>query len=139
MVRHEGIGDHLKQTLSEMAMRHIEQLGCYDRSSIKAACQMLIILGIDSRDVYEEYFERPFLIRCAAFYKVERQRLLADNSESGYVEKAKERITEEDDRVRRCFPDDQITVQKIVELVTDVFLNENLKTVVEDTNDIVAA
>ena len=55
---------------------------------------------------------------------------------------AKERITEEGDRVRRrCFPDDQIaaTVQKIVELVTGVFLNENVKTVIEDTNDIVVA
>lgn len=41
-----------------------------DRTAIKAACQMLMILGIESRSVYEEDFERPFLIQSAEFYKV---------------------------------------------------------------------
>jgi hypothetical protein len=31
---------------------------------------MLMILGIDSRNVYEEDFERPFLEQSAEFYKV---------------------------------------------------------------------
>ena len=41
-----------------------------DRLSIKAACQMLMVLGIDSRAVYEEDFERPFLAQSAEFYRV---------------------------------------------------------------------
>jgi len=41
-----------------------------DRLSIKNACQMLMILGIDDRTVYEEDFERPFLNQSAEFYKV---------------------------------------------------------------------
>ena len=42
-----------------------------DRLSIKNACQMLMILGIDDRSVYEEDFERPFLNQSAEFYKVQ--------------------------------------------------------------------
>ena len=38
--------------------------------SIRNACQMLMILGIDARSVYEEDFERPFLEESADFYKV---------------------------------------------------------------------
>jgi len=41
-----------------------------DRSSIKNACQMLMLLGINSRQVYEEDFERPFLQQSAEFYRV---------------------------------------------------------------------
>jgi len=37
---------------------------------VKNACQMLMILGIDSRSVYEEDFEKPFLTQSAEFYRV---------------------------------------------------------------------
>ena len=38
--------------------------------AIRNACQMLMILGIETRSVYEEVFEKPFLEESAAFYKV---------------------------------------------------------------------
>lgn len=41
-----------------------------DRSAIKNACQMLMLLGINNRQVYEEDFERPFLQQSAEFYRV---------------------------------------------------------------------
>lgn len=37
---------------------------------MKNACQMLMVLGIDSRSVYEEDFEKPFLTQSAEFYRV---------------------------------------------------------------------
>ena len=40
------------------------------RIAIQKSCQMLMILGIDSRTVYEEVFEKPFLKESAEFYKV---------------------------------------------------------------------
>jgi len=40
------------------------------RGAVKNACQMLMILGIDSRSVYEEDFEKPFLTQSAEFYRV---------------------------------------------------------------------
>ena len=41
-----------------------------NRLSMKAACQMLIVLGIDSRVVYKEDFEKSFLVHSAEFYRV---------------------------------------------------------------------
>ena len=48
-----------------------------DRGSVKNACHMLMVLGLDSRSVYEEDFERPFLEQSADFYRV-RQNSLKD-------------------------------------------------------------
>lgn len=68
-MRNGCIRDHLRETLLDMVMR--ERRGeVVDRLSIKNACQMLMILGIDDRSVYEEDFERPFLQQSAEFYKV---------------------------------------------------------------------
>lgn len=39
-------------------------------SSIKNVCQMLMTLGVGSRDVYKEDFEKPFLDQSADFYRV---------------------------------------------------------------------
>jgi cullin 3 len=52
--------DHLRETLLDMVMgeRKVEVV---DRIAIRNACQMLIELGINSRSVYHEEFERPFL------------------------------------------------------------------------------
>lgn len=41
-----------------------------DRIAIKNASQMLMVLGINSRSVYEEDFERPFLHQSSDFYRV---------------------------------------------------------------------
>ena len=38
--------------------------------AVKNACHMLMNLGIDSRCVYEEDFEKKFLTESAEFYKV---------------------------------------------------------------------
>jgi cullin 3 len=63
------IGDSLRTTLLELVAR--ERRGeVVDRIAIRNACNMLMILGIDSRCVYEEDFERPFLQQSAEFYKV---------------------------------------------------------------------
>lgn len=47
---------------------------CY-RGAVKNACQMLMVLGIESRSVYYEDFERPFLDESREFYMV---RIVAD-------------------------------------------------------------
>jgi cullin 3 len=38
--------------------------------AVKNACHMLMNLGIDSRSVYEEDFEKKFLSESAEFYRV---------------------------------------------------------------------
>ena len=69
MVRYGCVRDHLRETLLGMVAR--EGRGeVVDRSAIKNACQMLTLLGINNRQVYEEDFKRPFLQQSAEFYRV---------------------------------------------------------------------
>ena len=57
----------------------------FSRLAIKNACQMLMILGIEGRDVYEEDFERHFLQVSAEFYMLESELFLTENSASVYI------------------------------------------------------
>lgn len=85
-MRYTRIRDHLRKTLLDMVM--LERKGeVIDHLAIKNACQMLTVLGIDSRWVYEEDFERPFLAQSAAFYRMESQKFLAENNASIYIKK----------------------------------------------------
>lgn len=71
VVRYGCVRDHLRETLLGMVAR--ERRGeVVDRIAIKNACQMLMLLGINSRQVYEEDFERPFLQQSAEFYRVRK-------------------------------------------------------------------
>lgn len=86
VVRYGKVRDHLRKTLLDMVM--LERKGeVIDHLAIKNACQMLTVLGIDSRWVYEEDFERPFLTQSASFYKMESQKFLSENNASVYIKK----------------------------------------------------
>ena len=88
VVRYGGIRDHLRTTLLEMIGR--ERSGEFiNRMAVKSACQMLMVLGIDNRDVYEEDFESHFLKQSAEFYKIESQKFLEENSASSYIRKVR--------------------------------------------------
>jgi len=131
VVRYGGIRDHLRLTLLEMVVR--ERRGeKVDRTAIKAACQMLMILGIESRAVYEEDFERPFLIQSAEFYKLESQKFLGENSASVYIKKVEARIIEEGERAKHYL--DESTEQRIVEVVEEELIKKHMKTIVEMEN-----
>ena len=66
VVRYGSISSHLRQTLLDKIMK--ERRGeVIDRLAVKNACQMLMMLGIDSRRVYEEDFESEFL-KVISFY-----------------------------------------------------------------------
>uniref|UniRef100_H3CIA0 Cullin N-terminal domain-containing protein n=1 Tax=Tetraodon nigroviridis TaxID=99883 RepID=H3CIA0_TETNG len=78
VVRYGCIRDHLRQTLLDMIAR--ERKGeVVDRGAIRNACQMLMILGLEGRSVYEEDFEAPFLEMSAEFFQMESQKFLAEN------------------------------------------------------------
>ncbi len=69
VVRHGLIRDQIRETLLELVMK--ERNGeLIDRLAVKSTCHMLIHLGIESRNVYEEDFEKHFLQQSAEFYKV---------------------------------------------------------------------
>lgn len=131
IVRHERIRTHLRETLLTMVMN--ERKGeVIDHLSIKNACQMLMILGINNRWVYEHDFERPFLTQSAAFYTMESQKFLSENSASVYIKRVETRITEESDRAKLYL--DESTEPRIVEVVEDELIKKHMKTIVEMEN-----
>nr|XP_029509828.1 cullin-3-like [Oncorhynchus nerka] len=131
VVRYGCIRDHLRQTLLDMIAR--ERKGeVVDRGAIRNACQMLMILGLEGRSVYEEDFESPFLEMSAEFFQMESQKFLAENSASVYIKKVEARINEEIERVLHCL--DKSTEEPIVKVVERELISKHMKTIVEMEN-----
>lgn len=131
VVRFPVIRDHLRQTLLDMVAK--ERRGeVVDRGAVKNACQMLMILGIDARSVYEEDFEKPFLEQSAEFYRMESQKFLAENSASVYINKVEARINEEAERAAHYL--DKSTEDPIVKVLEDELISKHMKTIVEMEN-----
>merc|ERR1719513_249385 len=128
VVRYGCIGNHLRVTLLDMIMK--ERRGeVIDRLAIKNACQMLMMLGIETRNVYEEDFESHFLKQSAEFYKIESQKFLEENSASVYIRKVEARINEEAERATHYL--DETTEPRIVEVVEEELIKRHMKTIVE--------
>ncbi|KAK3583652.1 hypothetical protein CHS0354_021390 [Potamilus streckersoni] len=131
VVRHPTICDHLRHTLLDMVAK--ERRGeVVDRGAVKNACQMLMTLGIDSRNVYYEDFERPFLEESRDFYRKESQKFLAENSASMYIKKVEARINEEAERATHYL--DKTTEEPIVKVLEEELISKHMKTVVEMEN-----
>ncbi|KAK7484868.1 hypothetical protein BaRGS_00023911 [Batillaria attramentaria] len=131
VVRHPTIRDHLRATLLDMVAK--ERRGeVVDRGAVKNACQMLMILGIDSRTVYEEDFEKPFLEQSAEFYRLESQKFLAENSASVYIKKVEARINEEAERATHYL--DKSTEEPVVRVLEEELISKHMKTIVEMEN-----
>lgn len=125
------IRDYLVTTLLEMIAR--ERHGeVVNRVAIRNICHMLIVLGIGSREVYEDDFEILFLQQSSEFYKAESQKFLADNSASVYIRKVEARITEEAERATRYL--DASTEERITKVVEDELIKAHMHTIVEMEN-----
>jgi cullin 1 len=79
-----------------------------DQGLIKKVIDSFVSLDIDETDlnevslsIYKEHFEIPFLNATEAYYKLESDSFLAENNLSDYLNKAEERLKEEEDRVER--------------------------------------
>lgn len=131
-VIHDGcIQEHLHQTLLDMIAR--ERNGeVVDREAIRNTCQMLLILSLDGRSVYEEDFEGPFLDMSAEFFQIESQRFLAENDACLYIKKVEARINEELERVRHCC--DKSTEEPIMKLIERELICRHMKTIIEMEN-----
>ncbi|XP_041988846.1 cullin-3 isoform X2 [Aricia agestis] len=131
VVRYGCIRDHLRQTLLELVAR--ERRGeVVDRLAIRNACQMLMVLGINSRAVYEEDFEKPFLHQSAEFYRMESQKFLAENSAAVYIARVESRIGEEAERARHYLDDS--TEPRVIAVLEHELIERHMKTIVEMEN-----
>ncbi|CAF3505905.1 unnamed protein product, partial [Adineta steineri] len=131
VVRYPAVRDHLRQTLLDMVAK--ERRGeIIEKSAVKNACQMLMSLGIDSRLVYADDFETPFLLQSAEFYRLESQKLLAENSASVYIHKVAARIGEEAERAVHYL--DKSTEERIIRVLEEELITKHLKTIVDMEN-----
>ncbi|XP_061378807.1 cullin-3 isoform X2 [Danaus plexippus] len=131
VARYGCIRDHLRQTLLELVAR--ERRGeVVDRLAIRNACQMLMVVGINSRTVYEEDFEKPFLHQSSEFYRMESQKFLAENSAAVYIARVEARISEEAERARHYL--DESTEPRIVAVLEHELIERHIKTIVEMEN-----
>ncbi|ESN98221.1 hypothetical protein HELRODRAFT_101759 [Helobdella robusta] len=131
IIRHPPIHQHLRETFLSMMVK--ERNGeVVDRGAVKNGCQMLMVLGIDSRAVYEEDFERPFLVQSAEFYKLESEKLLSENSASVYLKRVEARIFEEQERAVNCL--NESTKEPIVRVVQEEMIGKHTRAIVEMPN-----
>eukprot|EP01094_Clydonella_sp_ATCC50884_P028172 TRINITY_DN8371_c0_g1_i2.p1 TRINITY_DN8371_c0_g1~~TRINITY_DN8371_c0_g1_i2.p1 ORF type:complete len:738 (+),score=239.95 TRINITY_DN8371_c0_g1_i2:74-2287(+) len=120
--------DRLLHTLLSLIRK--ERIGeAINRSLIKSTTQMLVDLGVNSRRVYEEYFEEAFLESTALFYRVESQEFIASNSCPDYMRKVEVRRQEELDRVRHYL--DSSSEPKVREVVEEELIANHVRTLIE--------
>ncbi|KAF1752597.1 hypothetical protein GCK72_019152 [Caenorhabditis remanei] len=128
ILRQNGIGDRLRDALLELIKsdRKSNQINWH---GIKNACEMLISLGIDSRRVYEEEFERPLLKETSDYYRdVCKNWLSGDNDACFYLAQVEGAIKDETSRASRYL--DKPTETKILQVMDDVMVAEHITTIV---------
>uniref|UniRef100_W8AVA3 Cullin-3 n=1 Tax=Ceratitis capitata TaxID=7213 RepID=W8AVA3_CERCA len=131
IVRYSEIQKALRETLLGMVMD--ERSGeAINHLAIKNACQMLMSLGINTRSVYEDDFEKPFLAQSASFYKFESHKFLNENNAGVYIKKVETRIQEESARAALYL--DKDTEPRIVKVVEDELIKKHMRTIVEMEN-----
>ena len=132
IARSPKIKERLCQTLLDMIQR--ERRGeIINRGLIKNIIQMLVEVGVHSRSVYEEDFEKPFLEATATFYRLESQKFISSNSCPDYLKKVEARRKEELDRVQH-YLDEQSSEPKVRDVVERELIFVHMKTLVHMEN-----
>eukprot|EP01125_Pyxidicula_operculata_P006088 TRINITY_DN2120_c0_g1_i1.p2 TRINITY_DN2120_c0_g1~~TRINITY_DN2120_c0_g1_i1.p2 ORF type:complete len:738 (-),score=168.52 TRINITY_DN2120_c0_g1_i1:345-2558(-) len=128
IARHDRIRPRLLDTVLNLILR--ERNGeVIETQILKNITQMWIDLGLNSRSVYEDEFEKHFLDTSANFYKIESQSFITTNSASEYMKKVEQRLNEEMERVKRYL--DKDTEVKIKEVVERELISSHMKTLVD--------
>ncbi|KAL1482366.1 hypothetical protein MTO96_033848 [Rhipicephalus appendiculatus] len=128
VAHYADVRDHLRETM--LGLVKAEREGeSVDRSSLKKACEMLVVLGLDSRSVYEEDFEAPFLAESAQFYASRGQHYIATKDAFEYIAQVEQHINEESERAKQCLDDS--TVVPVVQVVQKELIGKHMKAVVD--------
>ncbi len=125
---HPDIRDRLRLVLLEEIT--MERQGCIiDRNLLKSVLNMLIELGIEGVNVYEEEFERHFLEDSKQFYMVESLEFLSKNTCPDYLRKTEARLQEEAARLVNYLS--FATETKLIRAVEGELIATHAKTIVD--------
>ncbi|CDW52179.1 cullin 3 [Trichuris trichiura] len=128
VIRYEGIREHLTEDLLKMVAAK-RQGYAVNLVNLKTACQMLMALGVNSRTVYEEDFEVPFLLRSAEFFQRESNAYLSEENASVYIRKVNQRIIEESYFAKHYM--DSKTECKVISVLEAEMISKHMNAVVE--------
>ncbi|KAH6936139.1 hypothetical protein HPB50_013801 [Hyalomma asiaticum] len=124
---YDDVREHLRETM--LGLVKAEREGqTVDRVSLKEACEMLAALGMDSRTVYEEDFEKPFLADTAQFYALLGQNYVVTMEALQFVARMEQHIKEESERAKQCL--DESTVVPVVQVVEQELIGKHMRTIV---------
>ncbi|XP_065299972.1 cullin-3-like [Dermacentor albipictus] len=128
IARSDHVRDRLRETLLELVK--VDREGKpVDKLSMKEACEMLASLGLDSRSVYEEDFELPFLAESAQFYALSGHHYIDTMDTLEYIAKVEQHIKEESERARQCLCES--TVAPVVQVVKEELIGKHMKAILE--------
>ncbi|KAH7954622.1 hypothetical protein HPB49_020249 [Dermacentor silvarum] len=128
-VAHDAdVRDNLRKTLLGLVKTEREGQPV-DRLSLKEACNMLAVLGLDSRSVYEEDFEQPFLAESAQFYALRGHHYIETMDTLEYILQVEHHINEETERARQCLVES--TVAPVVQVVENELVGKHMKAILE--------
>ncbi len=116
ILRNQFIRERLQDTLLKI-VDHQQHDGMIDKTTLKGIYQMLIDLGIESRSVYNEHFENPFLNKLTEFYRLQSQKLLDENSTFAYIRTMSTFINGIAQLTSDCF--DEITKEQSIRVLKD--------------------
>ena len=83
---------------------------------------MLIEVGVHSRKIYEEEFEKLLLKETTDYYRAESQKLISEVDCGAYLSKANDRLVEEIDRVQNYL--NSSTEEKLIEKFLDEYIGD---------------
>ncbi|XP_075732628.1 cullin-3 [Rhipicephalus microplus] len=131
VVRYADVRERLRDCMIGMIKREREGKSV-DRHSFGKTCEMLLVLGLESRSVYEEDFEKVFLLESAKFYALRGQEYMKTKTVFGYLTIVEQHIAEEAERAKHYL--DESTVVSVIEVVRNELFGNLLKAI-EDMND----
>ncbi|KAF2077580.1 hypothetical protein CYY_001121 [Polysphondylium violaceum] len=125
------IKDRLLKTLLSLVQK--ERAGeVIDRILIKNITQMLIDLGVNSKNVYIEDFEKPLLLTTASYYQGESQAFITTCSCPDYMKKVEICLKEELERVSHYL--DNSTESKLREVCEKQLISNHMRTLIDMEN-----
>jgi cullin 3 len=104
---------------------HIEQA-----HEVKEICNMLMSLGVKSKDVYSTVFENEFLRTTEIFYKTESDQAIESLNSIDYVTKVNERLKEEDKRTKTFL--DSTSCKPVKERLIKVMIRDKAMRIVKN-------
>eukprot|EP00398_MALV-I-01_sp_L67-1_P000454 gene454-936_t len=126
-----GVRDRLLEIMLKMIADDRAGLPI-DKILLKHTVTMLVELGVQSKNVYREFFEDKFLASTKEYYKKESTSYISENTCPDFLIKAETRILEEKGRIESYLHDS--TMERINQLMDQEWIVEHCNTLISMEN-----